>query len=96
MENVWVLRERTYHLLPKLFIRPPQPYHNRYLQLQITKRHNDAIGNHIAARQPAEDIDEDGFHARVGGDDAEGGFDGFGGGFAACVKEVGAVAAVKG
>ena len=36
------------------------------------RRRDDALGEHVAAHDAAEDVDEDGLHVRVGQDDLEG------------------------
>src|SRR5699024_2725873 len=78
----------------RLLIRPPQPNNNRNFQLQIPESVDDPLSNHVAASEPTKDVHEDDFHAGVRGEDLERCLDSLGGGFAACVEEVGAVAAV--
>lgn len=92
----WLRDKVTHHLLSNLLVRPPQSHNNRNLHTQVTERHDDALGDHIAARQTAKDVHEYGLYARIIQDDAERGFDRLGRGFAAGVEEVGAAAAVEG
>ena len=83
------IRNPTHHPLPVPLIRTPQPHHNRHPHAQLPIRHRNTLGDHIAAGQAAEDIDEDGEDAGVGQEEAEGGGHGGGGRFAAGVEEVG-------
>ena len=55
---------------------------------------DDALGDDVAAHDAAEDVDEDAFDGGVGEDDFEGFGDGFFGGGASDVEEVGGVSAV--
>ena len=50
---------------------------------------NDPLGHLVDPRDPAEDVDEDGLHRRVGVDDLEGGCHHVGVGASADVEEVG-------
>ena len=83
----------TNHLLSHLLVRAPQPHHHWNADPQVLVRQHDTLGDHIAEGEPAEDVDEDGLHAGVLQDGVEGLLDGLTGRFAACVEEVGAVAA---
>lgn len=88
--------QKTHHLLPDLFICPPQPHHDRQRYPQITIRQQDALSDHVALRQAAEDVDEDGAYTVVVQDGTEGSLDRVAGRFAARVEEVGDVAPARG
>lgn len=60
---------------------------------QVFVGEDDALGNHIAAGEPAEDVHEYGLHSWILENDAERGFDALAGGFAPGVEEVGTAAA---
>lgn len=61
----------TYHLLTDLLVRPAQPHHDGYLHVQVTESQDDALSDHIAASQAAEDIDKDGLDTRIRADNPE-------------------------
>ena len=63
------------------------------LQLQFRGGGDDAGGQHIAAQDAAENIDEDGFHFGIADQNAESVFDLLGGSAAADVEEIGRRAA---
>src|SRR6185437_4072626 len=66
-----------------------QPHYQRHLQADFLHRGDDALGDDVAAHDAAEDVDQDAFDVRVGGDDLEGRRDLFLRGAAADVEEVG-------
>src|SRR6056297_2887792 len=67
----------------------------RHLEAHFLDRGDDALGDHIAAHDAAEDVDQNTFDVVIGGDDLEGLGDFFLGGPAAYVKEVGGFGTVK-
>src|ERR1041385_768379 len=48
-----------------------EPHHQRHLQPDFLDGRYDAFGDDVTAHDPAEDIDQDAFDVRVGGDDLE-------------------------
>jgi len=64
---------------------------------QVHVRHggDQTLGDGVAADDAAEDIDEDGSHLRVVGDQAEGLLDGLTGGSSSAVEEVGGLSAIQ-
>ena len=64
------------------------------LELDLLGRRDDAAGDHVAAHDAAEDVDQDALHAGVGEQDPEGRGHPLLGGAAAHVQEVGRLAAV--
>src|SRR6056297_203925 len=67
----------------------------RHFEAHFLDRGDDALGDHIAAHDAAEDVDQYAFDVVVGGDDLEGFGDFFLGGTAAHVEEVGRFGTVK-
>ena len=65
----------------------------RHREPDLPRRLHDALGEHVAAQDAAEDVDEDRLHRRVGEDDLEGRLHLLGVGAAADVEEVGGLAA---
>ena len=53
----------AYHSLSNLFIRSSQAYNHRHFDAKIFVSEDDAIGNHVAESESAEDIDKDGLHS---------------------------------
>src|ERR1700685_2787046 len=50
-----------------------EPHHQRHAQAYFLDRGNNAFGDHVAAHDAAENIDQDAFHVRIRRDDLEGG-----------------------
>ena len=80
-------------LLPLLHVGAFHAHHQRHLEPDLLRRLHDALGEHVAAQDAAEDVDEDGLHRGVGQDDLEGRLHLLGVGAAADVEEVGGLAA---
>jgi len=72
-----------------------QTHHHRHVHADFLHRRNDAGGDHVAADDAAEDVDQNGFDVGVRGDDLERLRDALGGSAAADVEEVGRRAAVQ-
>jgi hypothetical protein len=64
-------------------------------QTHILHNVDQTLGDGVTADDTTEDVDEDGRHLGVAGDQLEGALDGSGGGTTADVKEVGRAAAVQ-
>ena len=60
-------------LLAELDIGAFEPHHQRHLQPDLLDRGDHAFGDDVAFHDAAEDVDENAFDGRVGGDDLEGG-----------------------
>ena len=54
-----------------LRVRPVEPDDDRVADLHPVERREDPARHLVAARDPAEDVEQDGFDLRVGGDDLE-------------------------
>src|ERR1700691_2604842 len=50
-----------------------EPHHQRHAQAYFLDRGNNAFGDHVAAHDAAENIDQDAFHVWIGRDDLKGG-----------------------
>ena len=82
----------AYHPLSNLFIRSSQAYNHRHLDAKILISEDDAIGNHVAESESAEDIDKDGLHFWIFQDDSERAFDCLTGRFATGIEKIRAFA----
>ena len=58
-------------LLAELDIGAFEPHDQRHVQADLARRGDDALGDHVAAHDAAEDVDEDAFDVRVGEDELE-------------------------
>lgn len=82
----------AYLLLALSFIRSSEPNDNRHFHIQLFKRHDDPVGNHVALRQAAEDVDKDCLDTRIRAEDFEALLDSNCSRLAARVEEIGRVA----
>ena len=57
--------------LPSSHVGALQPHHQRHRQLHLARRRHHALGDHVAAHDAAEDVDQDAFDVRVRQDDLE-------------------------
>src|SRR5262249_25614169 len=83
------------NLLPELDIGAFEPHDQRHGQADFAHGGNHAFGDHVAAHDAAENVDQDSLHVRIGGDDLERGGDLFLAGAAADIEEVGRRLAVE-
>src|SRR5450432_720625 len=81
-------------LLAELDVRAFEPHYERHLEPELLGRRDDALGDHVALHDAAEDVDEDAFDLRARQDHAEGLLHLFFGGAAAHVQKVRGRAAV--
>src|SRR5690606_1250058 len=72
-----------------------QTHHHRHFHADFLDRADDAFGNHVAAHDATEDVDQYGLHVAVGKDDLERLGHPLLGGTTADIKEVGRLAAVQ-
>ena len=82
-------------LLAEFDIGAFEAHHQRNLEAHFLHRGDHAFGDDVAFHDAAEDVDQDALHARVGGDDLEGGRHLFLRGAAADIEEVGGLGAVE-
>src|SRR6185312_9277146 len=82
-------------LLAELDIGAFEPHHQRYMQADLARRGDDALGDDVAPHDAAEDVDQDAFDILVGQDDLEGGGNALLGGAAADIEEIGRGAAIE-
>mmetsp|Transcript_25050 Transcript_25050/g.48641 ORF Transcript_25050/g.48641 Transcript_25050/m.48641 type:complete len:360 (-) Transcript_25050:338-1417(-) len=81
-------------LFAQIDVRALEAHDERDLEANFLDRTHDTLGNDVALHDAAEDVDEDGLDAVVGGNDLEGGRDLLALGAAADVEEVGRLPAV--
>ena len=48
-----------------------EPHHQRHVQIDLARRRDDALGDHVAAHDAAEDVDQDRLDIGVGQDQLE-------------------------
>ena len=82
-------------LLAELDIGAFEPHHQRHVQVDLARRGDDALGDHVAAHDAAEDVDQDALDVGVGEDDLERGGHPLLGGAAADIEEIGRRAAIE-
>ena len=76
-------------LLAEIDIGAFEPHHQRHVQVDLARRGDDALGDHVAAHDAAEDVDQDAFDIGVGEDQLEGGGDPLARRAAADIEEIG-------
>ena len=52
-------------LLAELHVGALQPHHQRHVEADLARRGDHALGDHVAAHDAAEDVDQDAFDVRV-------------------------------
>ena len=57
--------------LPSIDIRAFEPHDKRHFEARFLDRGDDALGDHVAFHDPAENIHQNAFDLGVGGDDLE-------------------------
>ena len=72
-----------------------EPHDQRHVQIDLARRRDDALGDHVAAHDAAEDVDQDRLDVRVGQDQLERDGDPLVRRAAADIEEIGRVAAVQ-
>ena len=78
----------TDQFLPDFLIRTSQTDNNRHFDAKILVGEHDAIGNHVAESESAEDVDKDGLHSWVFQNDSEGALDSLTSRFATSIEEI--------
>src|SRR5689334_7939020 len=78
----------TDDLLAELDIGAFEADHQGHAEADFANRRRDALGDHVALHDAAEDVDQDALHVGIGGDDLERGCDLLLSGAAADVEEV--------
>lgn len=86
---------RTYQLVSLLHVGTLQTGNDGSAQTHLLHDVDQTLGNSIAADDTAEDVDEDGSHLGVAGDELESGLDGGGSGTTTDIEEVGGGTAVE-
>ena len=82
-------------LLAELDVGAFQPHHQRHVQVDLARRGDDAFGDHVAAHDAAEDVDQDALDVGILEDDLEGRGHALLGGAAADIEEVGGRGAIE-
>src|SRR5690606_37759162 len=72
-----------------------QANHHRHLDVDFFHRADDALGNHVATHDAAEDVHQHGLHIAIGKNDLEGFADALLGRATAHIQEVGRLAAMQ-
>lgn len=91
----WVSTDVTYQLVGLLHVGTLQTGNDGGAQTHLINDVDQTLGDGVTSDDTTEDVDKDGRHLGVAGDQLEGALDGGGGGTTTDVKEVGGTAAVQ-